>query len=369
MFRENQSDAASGPNLARETGLTDVFEPWNGNDFIPYIDLPGYLPIQTFFGIEGPQYYLVPTVDFQKIKGRHSLAFGAGFTRTSFRTGHVIGDELFAPAQTSFGPNSGDTLASFLLGIPYFADRIAGTWLANHVYHAWNWYLQDTFKITPKFTLNYGLRWDYLSPPYTHPGIGTFDFTTGKYYYDQPNPIDGSPPNIRRGLIDPDYRSFQPRLGTAFQITPNMTFRTSFGMFANLYGGNQQGPTGASGNWPYVSPQAVSGVNTGIPTAFFENPFPGPAVGSKVPLACQQCLNIEHRSSRNGYVEEWTASLQRQITPSTMFEADYFGSHGVKLWAQLIDNVAAVPGTDDFHKRVKYPDFASYIANNYGESM
>src|SRR5438874_5756535 len=52
-----------------------------------------------------------------------------------------------------------------------------------------------------------------------------------------------------------------------------------------------------------------------------------------------------------------------------MFEADYFGSHGVKLSAQLIDNVAAIPGTDDFHNRLKYPDFASYIANNYGESM
>jgi len=369
MFRENQSDAAAGPDLAQQTGLTAIFPPWAGHDFIPTFDIPGYTGIGTFFGAEGPQYYVVPTADFQKVKGRHTLGFGVGYTRTSFRTGHVVGDEFFAPGQTAFAPDTGDSFASFLLGLPYFADRIGGTWLANHVYHAWNWYAQDAFKVTPKLSFNYGARWDYISGPITFPGIGTFDGTTGKYFYDVKNPIDGSPPNIRRGLIDPDFRSYQPRLGIAYQITPNTTFRSSFGVFVNLYGGNQQGPTGASGNWPYVFPQAVSGVNTGIPTAFLESPFPGPPVGSTVPLACQQCLNIEHSSTRNGYVEEWTASVQRQITPSTLFEADYFGSHGVKLWAQLIDNVAAVPGTDNYLNRVPYPNFASFIANNYGESM
>ena len=92
-------------------------------------------------------------------------------------------------------------------------------------------------------------------------------------------------------------------------------------------------------------------------------------MGSTVPLACQQCENVEHSSTRNGYVEEWTASVQRQITPSTMFEANYFGSHGVKEWAQVIDNVAAVPATDSYLNRVQYPNFAAYISNDYAESM
>lgn len=369
LFREGQDNSQTDDGLASKLGLTAAFPDWNGNEFIASYTIPGYASIGTFYGVEGPQYYMVPTVDFQKIIGRHTLGFGAGFTRTTFETGHSSGEELFANTQTAFGANTGDGLASYLLGVPYEADRVGGTWLATLLFRSWNWYVQDTFKMTPKLSLTVGLRWDYISPPYSHPGIGTLDYDTGNYYWDRKNPITGAAANIRYGVIDPDYRSYQPRFGLAYQITPKTVFRGSFGVFANLYGGNQQGPTGATGNWPYTYPQGVSGVNNGVPTTFLENPFPGPPVGSTVPLDCSQCLNVEHSSTRNGYVEEWTGSVQRQITPSTMFEAAYFGSHGVKEWAQVIDNVAAVPGTDSYLNRVKWPNFASYISNDYAESM
>ena len=84
-------------------------------------------------------------------------------------------------------------------------------------------------------------------------------------------------------------------------------------------------------------------MNAGSPDTFLQNPFPGPPVGSPTPLACAQCQNIETSSTRNPYVEEWTFSVQHQITSSLMAEGDYFGSHGVKLSGQVLDNVAAVP--------------------------
>src|SRR5260221_2386795 len=52
------------------------------------------------------------------------------------------------------------------------------------------------------------------------------------------------------------------------------------------------------------------------------------------PLGCQQCLNIIESSSRTPYVEEWSFSIQRQLSPSWVLESAYFGSHGVKLVGQ-----------------------------------
>jgi hypothetical protein len=370
MFRETQSNTAGGPDLAKQLNITSVFPSWHGFDWIPTYYVPGSPGIGTFYGVEGPQYAVTWTADFQKIKGRHALAFGGGFTRTTFNTGHTTGEEDFGSAQTAgVGGIGGSGLGSFLLGVPYAASRVGGTWLATLLYHSWNWYVQDTFRVTPKWTLNLGLRWDYISKPNVTPGLATFDYTTGKYYFDHKSPIDGSPPNAPIGLVPPDYNGYQPRVGLAYQITPKTVFRSSFGIFDDLYGANQQGPTGSTGNWPYTFPQSLSGLNTELPTVFIDNPFPGPPVGSTVPLACIQCENMEKSTTRNSYVEEWSASLERQVTPSTMFEVDYFGSHGVKLWGSIMDNTAWPPGTGDYTLRQKYPEFAVIDNNDYGGFM
>ena len=109
--------------------------------------------------------------------------------------------------------------------------------------------------------------------------------------------------------------------------------------------------------------------NATLPDTFLQNPFPGPPVGSTTPLACSQCQNVEKNSTRNPYVEEWSFSLQQQITPSLKAEADYFGSHGVKLVGQVLDNVASAPGVTPIAQRVPYPNFAPFVDNGFNEYM
>src|SRR5207253_5038221 len=109
--------------------------------------------------------------------------------------------------------------------------------------------------------------------------------------------------------------------------------------------------------------------NTGIPTASILTAFPGPPVATATPVGCSQCGNTDYGTSRNPYVEEWTASVQRQITPSMMFEADYFGSHGVKLEGQLLDNAGFVAGTTPLAERTRYPQYSAYIDNGYNGFM
>ncbi|MGH9328389.1 MAG: TonB-dependent receptor [Terriglobia bacterium] len=361
---------SEGPNLSQQTGLVSVFPPYHGFDFLPSLNIPGYPALSEFYGNQGPEYFLTWTGDAQKISGRHTIAFGGGYVRDSYFADHTAGTEDFGTGQTAFGAGTGSSLASFLLGLPLDASRQAGITGGHFLFHNYSLYLQDTFRATPKLTLNLGLRWDYISPPMETPGLGTFDWNTGTYFWDTTNPITGAPANIRRGLVPPDYNGWQPRIGVAYALTPKTVVRSSYGIFDNIFGSNQQSYTGSRGDWPFAFEQSLGGLNTTTPDAFLQSPFPGPPVGSRTPLGCGQCANIQPSSSRQPYVQEWSFSLQRQLTPSTMVEADYFGSHGVKLSGQVIDNVATVPSPVGSYKtRQRWPQFPPYIMNNFNEFM
>ena len=377
FYRYATTSPSTGPDLSGQLGLDSVFTPWDGYHWVPTMSIPGLGGIGQYAGIEGPEGHYVWAEDVQKIKGRHTIGIGGGYTRTYLRTGHTAGGEDFSSTQSAFGGNTGYALASFLLGIPNDANREGGSkpgggftsWLANATWNSWNWYVQDTFRMTKKLTLNFGMRWDYISPVDMTPGAGTISWDTGTYVWDHKNPITGAAPNIRQGLVPPDYHGFQPRTGFAYQISPKTVFRSSFGIFDNLYGSAQQNGQGPGGNWPYVFTQSIGSENTGLPTSFILTAFPGPPIATATPVGCSQCGNTDFGTSRNPYVEEWTASLQRQITPSTLFELDYFGSHGIRLQGQLLDDAGFVAGTTPLAERTQYPQYAAYIDNGYNGFM
>lgn len=358
-----------GPDVSQQTGLLSTFPAYRGYDFLPALTIPGYPALSQFYGNQGPEYYLSWTGDAHKISGRHALSFGGGFIRDSYFADHTAGGMCFGTTQTAFGPGTGSSLASFLLGLPLDADRQAGNTGGNLLFHNYSWYFQDTFRISSRLTLNMGLRWDYISPPSETPGFGTFDFNTGKYFWSATNPITGAAANIRSGLVPPDYNGWQPRLGIAYALTPKTAVRSSFGIFDEIFGGDQQVYTGGRANWPFAFNQTLGGLNPTLPTAFLLDPFSGPPVGSSTPSCCGQEENVQTGSSRQPYVEEWSFSLQRQLTPSTMVEGDYMGSHGVRLEGQVLDNQALSPGTNSYTLRQLWPTTPPYIMNGFNEFM
>ena len=356
------------PGLAKSAGTLEAYEPFRGQEVIPPITIPGYPGLSQGVSIYGPELEWHWTGDAQKIKGRHTLDFGGGIIRTTFVTDNQTGRSVvYSTRQTSnFAANTGFGLASFVLGTPESAGRIFGSTEGDMSGNAYSLYFQDTFRVNSKLTLNLGLRWDYAAPMINRNGSGTFIFETGQYVWDIKNPITGEEANIRRGGIDPDRNNFQPRLGLAYSIDNKTVVRSSFGVFYDSFGVNYaQTQQGNRGNWPFSSPQTVTGLNPVTPNAFFPNPFPGPAAGSRTPLGCQQCLNVYHDTSRTPYVLQWTFSIQRQITPTLMAEGVYFGSHGVRVSGQLLDNTAAFPGPGPIAARTKNPQFPSYISNGF----
>jgi hypothetical protein len=349
-----------------QVGLTSTFPPFYGNDLIPPLTIAGYPGPAEAPSILGPEWIHSWTADWQKITGRHTVVFGGSFYRGSFFTDNQTGTlETFATTQTSnFVSGTGNALASYLLGVPATAGRVVGSTAGNMLGYAGGAYIGDAWQMTRKLHVNAGLRWDYIPPMVNLAGSGTFSYETGLYYWDKTNPITGAAPNIRRGVIVPDHREFQPRIGLAYSATPKTVLRGSYAIFFDNFAvGWTQSEQGNRGNWPFAFPQSLASLNLTVPSAFFVNPFPGPAAGSTTPLGCQQCLEMWPASTRQPYTQEWSASIQRQITPSIKLDVAYFGSHSVKLTGQLQDNSAVTPGTNTYTLRQQWPQFPPFSSN------
>ena len=367
--RVNYTVLNSGPDVAKQAGLLNTFPAWHGRDLIVPIGIPGYPTIAESSTLYGPENLTTVTADVQKIIGKHTLGFGGDFWLMNFLVDNLSNTgESFSSVPTASSTGKGGlALASYLLGLPSSANRLVGSSEASDHGRAFGLYLQDNFRATNALDINYGIRWEFATPFVNDAGTGAFLFETGQYYWDKTNPATGVPANLRRGAIDPEYHCLAPRFGIAYQLPENTVVRASYGIFFDTFGnGYAQTQQGSRGNWPFAYPQTLTGLNIVQPAAFIQNPFPGPAV-QPTPTAFGQNLNVYPKSSRVPYVSQWSMSLQHAFGSHVTAEVDYFGSLGVKLSGQIVDNVATTPGTDSYKNRQPYPTLAPYVLNGYNE--
>ena len=368
MWIDYGTNTPAPSGLTASSGIGSAFGTFLGLDTIPSSNIPGYSSFGFTHSIMPSQQHSW-SGDAQRVAGDHTLEFGGSISTTHVRTTDNGDSTLqFSSLQTASGASvGGDAFASFLLGAPSSARRLIGSNEGDMHATEYAAYVQDTWRHRD-FTINFGVRYDYATVPVNSNGLGTFDWSTGMFVWDQKNPITGAPANIRKGGTEPDRNNFAPRLGIAYQVSPRTVVRSSFGIFYNTFGSNFiQGTQGARGNWPFAFPQALSGMNSSVPNALLPNPFGGIPAASTVPLACNQCLNLEKSSSRTPYVAEWTFSIQRKIGSDISIEADYFGSKAVKLTSQIIDDTAVAPGPGPVSSRQIFPQLAPYVLNNYNE--
>ncbi|MBC8128001.1 MAG: TonB-dependent receptor, partial [Gloeobacteraceae cyanobacterium ES-bin-144] len=170
-----------------------------------------------------------------RITGSHLLKIGWDFR-------HMRNlDDGFFTANFNFNKNAtadpqnvattGQSMASYLLGLPDSALRNIGDTTAIMRKNDYSVYVQDDWKVTQDLTLNLGLRYDYLAwPHHRDDKLGSFDLDTGKFIWDGINPVDGSPPNVRRGIVEPNYTNFAPRIGFAYRMGGKTTVRSGYGL-------------------------------------------------------------------------------------------------------------------------------------------
>ena len=266
------------------------------------------------------------------IKGSQTIHFGVDVRRgdTNWaQTNQGRGVFTFAaPANSTTVPTSGNVFADLLLGYPSQVQR--NPIAQNYYQRFWGVapYVQDDWKISPKLTVNLGLRWEFDTPvTHLNDSVSNFDPKTGKIFV----PChDG----YSCGTWNMDWRDIAPRVGLAWQpFGDNKTvIRAGAGFFYNEIGSVITFPMAL--NYPHRLQQTFnSSLANPITLA---NPFPAiPSTSGPPPTDGSITLASVNPDFKTPIQQEWTFNIQRQVTASTVFEIGYMGSKGTHQYSQI----------------------------------
>ena len=323
-------------------------------------------------------------------KGSHAFKFGAEVKPIGFPFFQVPfphGEMNFSRTETAFpstladtggrtgyiNTDTGDSFASFLLGA-VDNGQISTTNFISSNRQSYDFYAQDDWKVTPKLTVNYGLRYELWSP------IGEVfgrqsNFDVNTLTLQIPNGPSGNaalPPNfntpytlngitfpadfpnvtvcrgcVSKYLIPWDKYDFGPRLGFAYNVRPKTVIRAAYGIF---YGGEEQqgGNPNRGESAPFnESPQLnrPAGVGQFQPDPYFAN---GAATGgiaygypqtvfSTYPVSSLQFREVS-QDFRNPMVQKWNVAVQQELGHQMALELGYQGNHSSHQLFQPDDN-------------------------------
>ena len=262
--------------FAREAGLTGTQLPITPR--VGITQLAGHAFGNQFSGSVGPnaQWIIPAYADLTWNVGTHNMKFGAAYLQSNF-TNNICtgcaGNFSFSNFTTGLPgeANTGVGYASFLLG-----ESSGGSVITDRVRtfttHTTGFYWQDSWRVSSKLTLDYGIRWDtfymirerfkrlsVMDPTIPNPGAGGL-LGANTFYGDGPGR------NGLNAIGSPDH-VFSPRFGLAYAVTPKMVFRASYGLSSNaLFGLNQMGGHFPSTGWSWNG--STSSLDGGVTPAF-----------------------------------------------------------------------------------------------------
>jgi carboxypeptidase family protein len=313
--------------------------------------------------IFGPSFTLGPSVqgpttlhrasfewsdNFTWTRGKHEIKFGGDITRVRNNFHYLYYNN--GGFDFTFGAFTGDEYADFVAGFwdNYFQSSAAVYGIRTGSFAG---YVQDTWKVLPRLTLNYGLRYEYYIPQHDiHNNIlGWFPGQQSTVFPTAPPNIlyPGDPGTPNSGLIYPDHNNFAPRFGFAWDMFGNakLVMRGGFGIFYDIEDGALNLQFGGQPPFGYIAsntPNAWTGltnpdcVNQGCGamadpwTAVSQtnpyNPFTEGFRNPPIPFAY-----VTYPHFRTPYSENFNYGFQWQAAKDTMVEAVYVGSLGRRL--------------------------------------
>ncbi len=312
----------------------------------PFIQVSGYASVGD--PITGPRYTYQNTFDLSGslswIYARHELKFGGGYRRDQINALQGIASNGFFVFSTF--PYS-DGFASFLSGDPVVFLQGGGDFSREIRGRALDFYAQDTFKVTSRFTLNYGLRYE-LPFPATENHNRVNLFVLGAKSTVLPSAPAGllypGDRGVPAGLIPTQKTAFAPRVG--FAMDPRGDAKTvisaAYGIFYEPYytgeGGPLQDPVSAP---PYLKTQQIS-----FPVNSFANPFYTPNPFSQQ-FPQPMTLLVVARNLHLPYAQDWNLNVQHSFGDDWLLQVGYVGTTGVRLPRFIEGNPAVfVPGVD-----------------------
>jgi hypothetical protein len=294
----------------------------------PFVQVGGYASIGD--PITGPRNTYQNSYDISGsltwVQGHHELKFGGGYQYDQINVLQGIATNGFFvfsnfPLSNAF--------ASFLFGQPVFFLQGGGDFSRGLRGHDFNLYAQDTWEVTRRVTLNYGLRYEVPSP-YTEirnrqnlwiPGRQSTVFPTapaGLLY-----PGDRGVPD---GLIPTERDAFALRVGVAWDVTGNGRWlvTAAYGIFYDPYytgeGGPLQTPISAP---PYLQTPQINLPNFSDPYNG-QNPFNGSFAQPMTLLTLDPNLRLP-------YAQDWNLNIEHALGSDWLLQVGYIGTKGTKL--------------------------------------
>jgi hypothetical protein len=310
----------AGTSVNRQVGLPELAG--NPRDFgLSFISVTGFSPL----GHEGNNPQASATNTFQFLdtatytRGAHLFKFGADFRFTqqnAFRDVQSRGFLNFS----SFLQLTNNALADLLLGFPIATGR-ARVDNAQHLRaRSYNFFANDSWRVTPRFTLNAGLRYELNTPPFdAFNRVNLYDPTRRTLV--QPG-SNGFP----RGGANTDRNNFAPRLGFAWTLdkAQKTVLRAGYGLY---YDQSPLAPGEALYfNVPFFDINIFFPLQNSLLT--LSDPFP-----ANFPVPLPDSALALQRDLRTPYMQHWNLNIQRELGRSRVLEAAYVGSKGAKLLA------------------------------------
>ena len=316
--------------------------------------------------------------------GKHILKFGGVFEPIHYDEigQQQIGSFSFSGQYTgnpAIGSSSvGNSVADFLLGLNSSVTTAVqpATAVLRSIY--WSAFFADSYRILPKLTLEFGLRYEYMQPfkdlsDNSSNIWGLQGLTGGSPILVQSSTQCSSgsscPPYagtltrlqgitvVRDGrmgpaLADPDRNNFAPRLGLAYSMNSKTVIRAGFGIYYNMID---------EGNTYFDRARTLAGglqqLNSyPTPNTSLSNPFLGSVTSTNITLVQPLILSGGPQHQRNSYVNQWTFGVQRSLTSNLVLELAYVGSQSHKLRREASVNVP-IPGPGSPSNNRPFPQF------------
>jgi hypothetical protein len=327
-------------------GLPSFIDPYSPQ--FPVINATGYEsegPLAGAGEASFPRDSGTASVDFVKVRGRHTLSFGYMAVAVDENGGRITPTTFTFNAGFSGGPNpqdvttgTGDAMASTMLGTPQsgstgiYLSQVTRTWFHGT-------YLQDDWKATPRLTLNLGLRWEVQAPirerynrqahfDYNAVNPITAEVATGTNYLGE---LVFSTPSDR-GLYDTDFKNFAPRIGFAYQLLPKLVMRGGYGIFYAPSYRNDPPEPGYTSTTPFLPSNPNYTPEQTLSTAFAGGlvPIVGNSQGGLTNVGYNLTSAVApNRKTFN--VQQWMYGFQYAPTANDVIDLTYVGNRGIHV--------------------------------------
>lgn len=338
------------PEFQFNRGTSDFATAGNDTNFMPYYR-------------HDPQYQYVANISW--VHGTHDVRFGGDIYRQGLNQTQAewIGGGTFYGSQggfdfgqettalcidpplctTSSTTSRANSYASFLLGLAdqasksvQFPDEYS---IRSMLYSA---YVRDRWNVTPRFTLNYGMRWEYFPyPTRTNRGLERYDPNTNLVLICGQGQVSGN------CGVDISKTRFSPRLGLAWRPTDTFVIRAGFGMTNDPYEGLEL----LRNNYPIMEPFGLQTPNNFTVATRLAQGLPSisaPTIPSSGLLPIPGNIGFEGYPKKldRGYIESWNFTLQKELGWGFTGQAAYVATRSVRQLGFININASQVPYTN-----------------------